>query len=1075
MTRLPGLPFAHTDLAGLGPQTRRQRRSSFAAEASFASGFSLGGAPGGVQEVKDVGPGPTDQPIFELAFGFIPTLNIGNALGIDNDIARTIVNIVADPFAWLPAIFSGGATVAARASMAAARLGSSRRLFGAAKGATALAKLKNAEKTVRAATAAIHAPKELLNAAAGFAKAGDVKNFAKTMKKVLKTELPPGAKLGVDVTLNDLGNLKDLAKLELKLAKQFKNLPEAERLIKIDSILGPKFLKADRLSQLEAGQRSLLRIRRPFSSADGKTIIHGRALYKFLDVVKPLKLVTAAGATKLGATFDDVFQGTAFENSKTMAAASKATDDAIISWADEIEELVPGALGQGMDDLLKFHIEGKGVPVEELKRLGLLDEVLAAGGVAKKVTTAIRNKAGDITGRLTGIEVISQKAMDKFLKQKGWKDVMDSTSSHISKHLEDLRLSAVESGMVDDIPRLERYITHFWKVEKKQAKTEASILKRNGTMLNKRKFKTFVEGMNNKFTPEFKSTFEIVREYQREITEILGSRKLIDKLVNPRNKVWVNGQRVPFFANAKQIAKLDDAGVSTERLFVDLAKEGTEAREFLERIGRLNPRAGTRGTTSLTRTYVPRQVAQSLKVIYKSKNRGEIAQGVDKFNAVAKFASLSLSLFHAGALTETAMATLGPVKGFAAAARQGFGIPVVSQMLEKAGISRKISKELVDDGILHGIPRVTSSDAQRGVLDEAFTGWSETMDKVIPGLGKVPRFGKKFIDITNVALWDNLHEPLKFIGYEHWIKKLQKINPHLPLDEIKRTAAARMNDAFGGQNWALLGVNKQMQQYMHWALLAPDWTISNARVAGIGTVGLKGLARGILFQGRNPSEQIVGSYWRTAVPVMYGAMNLLNKSLTGKWMWENPVGNKLEVGLGTVDDEGRPEFMKLGKQMREPFRWLTDPLSIGGGKVSPLAKEVLEQLTGVSPGTGFKTAFAPDYLKKPQALIEQIPARVGNTLAKFIPYSISGKSVWFAFPKSSMTQRKVELALIDTLGRGKLSELARATGALNNRRTDIRSILVIAASSGMDVGRIIGNVKRQVGDTNGLLDSFRNQ
>ena len=364
-------------------------------------------------------------------------------------------------------------------------------------------------------------------------------------------------------------------------------------------------------------------------------------------------------------------------------------------------------------------------------------------------------------------------------------------------------------------------------------------------------------------------------------------------------------------------------------------------------------------------------------------------------------------------------------------------------------------------------------------MENTLDAISSKMDKFVPGLklGFATRGLKKGARVMNEALWDNLHEPLKLLNWEHQVAKLSK-NPafsHLPKEEIERMAAKFTNDAFGGQNWAALGVNPRFQQILHWALLAPDWTISNARISGIGTTGIKGLARGIIGKGRNPSESMVGAYWRTAIPTMYGAMNLLNKSLSGKWMWENPPGNQLEVNLGSVDEEGRPEFMKLGKQMREPFRWLTDPLSIGGGKASPLAKEVVEQLSGRSPGSQFPTEFAKDFNKKPQSLVEQIPARVGNVLAKFEPFILSGKSVWLAFPKASLTQTKVENALIETLNNGKVANLLRATGAKNSKTKDVRAILTIAASSGMDVGRILGNVKRKIGDEAGVLQTLQNQ
>ncbi len=1033
-------------------------------------GFSFGGGQAAPVD---------DKPAFEMVFGFIPTLNVGNILGVENDVARTVTNIVADPFAWLPAIFSGGLTVGAKAASAASRLNSAKGILRlTSKGAGTKGRLLKSAQNIAAAqkaavtsVKALHAPKELLGIAAKAAQSGDTATYVKTMRQILKSELPADVKKALDVTLDDIGSLKDLGKLETKLGKQsqFKNMDVGVKDKAIASILDDGFLKSRRVSQLEAGQRSFLRIKAPFTPDDGKVLIHGRALYGVMDKFKPLKLRKVGGGTAAA------LLGTSLlDKGESLLRANKHTDELIEGWAKEIDHLAPGAIEGGMDDIMKFYIQEKGIPVSELERLGIpIEESLAK-------TLSTIDKVGQTGERIKdGIKILPHRELEKLLKNKGWKDVMDTTKAHIGEHLEQLRVSAIDTGMVDDIPRLERYINQMWNMDKTTAAREATLLKKSGSMMQKRKFQSYVEGMNNMYTPKHESTFDLVRAYQREISEVVENRKIISKLKSKSNKVWIDGHESKFFETTIGLEKLAKKGVDVDANFVNIAKGGEKALKFLEKVGVL--RGDALKAASVGRphknsaVFVPKQVANSLKILYESKSTHEAAVAVDRFNAVSKIASLSFSLFHAGALTETAVATMGVGKGLKETAKRGFGIPILSQILKKAGVSKPATDELIQRVQAAGLQTGAASDAQRGVLDEFFEAASTKLDGVLPGLGAIPRFGKKFSDIVNDSLWNNFHEPLKIVNWEHQLAKLQS-NPafnFLPIKELERKAAALSNDAFGGQAWEQLGVHPKFKQMLHWALLAPDWTISNARIAGVGTTGLKGLARGVVGKGRNPTESMVGSYWRTAIPTMYGAMNLLNKSLSGHYMWENPPGKQLEVALGTTDDKGQMEFMKLGKQMREPFRWLTDPLSIGGGKTAPFAKEVVEQLSGRSPGSQFPTAFANDFHKKPQAFVEQIPARIGNTLAKFVPFSINGKSVLLAFPKSSMSAFTVEKALIDSLQDGKVNNLLRSTGLRDKKAKEIRTIITIARSAGMDVNRIMGNVKRKIGDEAQILERFK--
>jgi hypothetical protein len=154
--------------------------------------------------------------------------------------------------------------------------------------------------------------------------------------------------------------------------------------------------------------------------------------------------------------------------------------------------------------------------------------------------------------------------------------------------------------------------------------------------------------------------------------------------------------------------------------------------------------------------------------------------------------------------------------------------------------------------------------------------------------------------------------------------------------------------------------------------------------------------------------------------------------------------------------------MKLGKQMREPFRWLTDPLSIGGSKASPAVRTMVEQLSKHST-TGFPTEFAYKHGQPQGTFVESVPARLKSIGSKFIPFSLQGNSVMFAFPKSSFTERTAIMELGNAI---------RGTKGLGGDRALVNDILRMAKLNNLDVLKIASQVRRQTGDPRGMMTAF---
>ncbi len=103
-------------------------------------------------------------------------------------------------------------------------------------------------------------------------------------------------------------------------------------------------------------------------------------------------------------------------------------------------------------------------------------------------------------------------------------------------------------------------------------------------------------------------------------------------------------------------------------------------------------------------------------------------------------------------------------------------------------------------------------------------------------------------------------------------------------------AAARINAEFGHINYDLLGRSKEFQNIMKTVFFAPSWLESNARVMGQG-------AHSVKMAGR--------------VAAMYAIGNVVNKTNSGHYMWDNPEGREFAIDMGESSDGSR-RYLKPG-------------------------------------------------------------------------------------------------------------------------------------------------------------------
>jgi len=370
-------------------------------------------------------------------------------------------------------------------------------------------------------------------------------------------------------------------------------------------------------------------------------------------------------------------------------------------------------------------------------------------------------------------------------------------------------------------------------------------------------------------------------------------------------------------------------------------------------------------------------VYKPLNVIFGQRIRQPIIQAYEMVNGLLKKATLSLSLFHHGALTETGISIMGPAKTLKLANPFSY---IYKGVIKGENVAFK-ETELAVDAIEHGLQLGASSDIPVQKIQKAMNELAfKSKDKFL--VGKLTQYLATFNQKWDAALWNYLHDGLKLYGYEHLVGTMtKKVTTAKEMTMAKREIAQFVNDTFGGQNWDLLGVDPKTQQLATWGLLSFDWTVSTVRQA-LSPTGLGGIYK----DNKTLRKKMGAIFWFKTFLYFGVGINSLNKMFREKDRKENPKyyrGEKRTVWSGTMFDntvghqthlfigrnkDGTERYRRWGKQFRELPELFWDygefsPISASikkiGGKAAPLAQLTSEILTGHSL-SGFKNRDIAD-------------------------------------------------------------------------------------------------------------------
>jgi len=506
--------------------------------------------------------------------------------------------------------------------------------------------------------------------------------------------------------------------------------------------------------------------------------------------------------------------------------------------------------------------------------------------------------------------------------------------------------------------------------------------------------------------------------------------------------------------------------------------------------------------------YIHPDIWDSLQIIWdRPKAPGSYTKlddfwyAYDQLNSFLKYSQLTASLFHPGALIESALASgISPPKILSTFAKS-----YARALLGKKPIVWEkwdIAKDAIKEGKVE-IP-VHMPDVQYNALENFF----DYLDKKAPkGINLAPKGIGKAVKFWNRGLWDQLHPAFKLLAYEknlfNGLKIAQKVvkkkyGRSLTKNEIKlvkKEVGKFVNDSFGGQNWDLHVVlgSPKMRRALQRAILAPDWTISVIRQASslvrgplktrlgkeLMKAGEEGAGFSKYLQGKVLTKNAY-TYWARMFAYFFLITQAVNRYTTkkfegkAKWTWENDPGHHYHilVGRGRVGKNmsGEPKiYLRFGKQFTEPYRYFFESARIGGAKMSPMLRTFIRQISRHDLGTGWPTEYAED---------PTFWKRIKDIATMPVPFSLKGYLL-----KQGSGQFLLMYPLSKGMTSGKTRELIEKTLKEKDetkRQEKMARIAMAAMENGLDWQKLrlqaeAGNRSQALRDSRVLLDKIRKE
>ena len=395
--------------------------------------------------------------------------------------------------------------------------------------------------------------------------------------------------------------------------------------------------------------------------------------------------------------------------------------------------------------------------------------------------------------------------------------------------------------------------------------------------------------------------------------------------------------------------------------------------------------------------------------------RGWFAMTSEAVRALGKKTALTFSTFHPQALTEQALAlytTRAPHKiprqiaflnpEYWRGARNGLW-----EVAGKRGPSdppvMKFDPETTKLWLRRGL-NLSSQDSEAAAL-KALSEWGENFGKSGKSATMPVRLAAKGVakasHIFDRALWDfYFTDQLMNASETIMASEIKKIGPNatpIQIEELGRSVADHVNNAFGAINFEQLMVHPRMRTALNWMMMAPAWTTSNLRTP--------------LQVFESQAGTRLASKWALGAALSWFATTqVLNYALSGwynmpdkdgkrgaHWSWDNPgaplriAGQRIEgltenapnVQAGYMRDpetgaETTERYIVTGKGFRESMGWFSDPWQMAAKKMSIPIREGFVLFSGHEP-TGYEV-FDPQKVS--------LLRRISTLTGLFLPFGL---------------------------------------------------------------------------------------
>jgi len=557
------------------------------------------------------------------------------------------------------------------------------------------------------------------------------------------------------------------------------------------------------------------------------------------------------------------------------------------------------------------------------------------------------------------------------------KEARDMVNQELKPRMEEFQKLMEDVGLLEKGQGIEDYITHLWDIptgQKAVAERIRSAFRSKTPFAKKRTIPTYFEGIKAGLTPRTTKISEILTYYENVTNQAIAGKELL-----------------------RAISETDVGNVKLA------GKQGQVPKDYVE-----IDHWAARGVL------VHPEIAPALRKVFDNTFRpGEWRHRFQIANFAIKRLNLAWSGFHIVALGESALADSNAI-------RAGKAVKDLDNLLA-------LGKDAVEHGLTLSVP----GDIGKMTTDTWFRGqwrkWQESKEPLVKLLGKGAELLHRSQLLLDNVLWDKVYTSVKLTSFykngelalldqKNWAKWSKEAggDPARTRKLILREVADQVNDAYGGQNWwrwHKVMHNQGQRRTMQMLMLAPDWTLSNLRIAGRAIGGFLGVGSKTSQKfGRRYALNIAIKGFLAAEAAQYLWLKYsltdeeeaeLVESAGGLHIWNNEE-------FGTIrwkkDEEGQWLMIKPFKQVREVFQFFVDPIKKLGAKASPVVRMVFEQFASEDMGSGFPAPW------EGQDFWDSVPERMKFAASNVIPFAWGGTQFAFVLPRGQemTTHRHIE-------------------------------------------------------------------